>query len=367
MKIDAVRFAFKRFDSADLGFRDLARELEAKGYPSPSGQGLDAQGNVARLLQDRAYVGTARGAQTAWGKYHSARAKTSCPSTATARPDGDRKPQEDAIAVEGAHEGIIPVACSIASNASYRSGETGPPADAGRGRLPARRADLLRTLREADGRQHPARRRIGDGELAYEYAQYVCTTYAKFGRTASTTRLAAVTPSTPSGCSAGWSTTLQEVFLGPGRDALVQEIKSQLRAEPKANSGDVKRLEKRAADLDREVSRLVKAIRTLDAAELVEELAFVQAERDRVKAELAQAGRLTDPVDLDAEAERIADTMEIGEHLTTRTRRSYAKCSVNSCLGSTADGITSGEGMGSYAASSPRVRSGCGHNPWLPL
>ena len=109
---------------------------------------------------------------------------------------------------------------------------------------------------------------------------------------------------------------LQEVFLGPGRDALVQEIKKQLQGETKANSGDVERLQKRAADLEREVSRLVKAIRTLDAAELVEELALVQAERDRVKAEIVRAGRFTDPVDLDSEAERIADGLwEIGQHL----------------------------------------------------
>ena len=33
---------------------------------------------------------------------------------------------------------------------------------------------------------------------------------------------------------------------------------------------------KRAAELDREVGRLVKAIRTIDAAELVEELAIVR-------------------------------------------------------------------------------------------
>jgi hypothetical protein len=48
----------------------------------------------------------------------------------------------------------------------------------------------------------------------------------------------------------------------------------------------------------------------------VEELALVQAERDRVKAEIVQAGRLTDPVDLDAEVGRIADRLwEIGQHL----------------------------------------------------
>jgi hypothetical protein len=68
-------------------------------------------------------------------------------------------------------------------------------------------------------------------------------------------------------------------------------------------------LQKRAADLDREVGRLVKAIRTVDAAELVEELAIVRGERERVKAALADAGRLATPTDLAAEAERIADTL----------------------------------------------------------
>ena len=77
------------------------------------------------------------------------------------------------------------------------------------------------------------------------------------------------------------------------------------------------RLEKRAAELDREVSRLVKAIRTVDAAELTEELQIVRAERDRVRAELDQAGKLADPVDLDAEAQRLADTaLDLGERLT---------------------------------------------------
>ena len=38
-KIDAVHFAFNRFDQADLSIRDLARELEKKGYPSPTGKG----------------------------------------------------------------------------------------------------------------------------------------------------------------------------------------------------------------------------------------------------------------------------------------------------------------------------------------
>ena len=68
--------------------------------------------------------------------------------------------------------------------------------------------------------------------------------------------------------------------------------------------------------MEKEVNRLVKAIRTIDAAELVEELTLVQTERGRVKAQLIEASKHTDPVDLDAEAERIADGLwEIGQHL----------------------------------------------------
>ena len=77
---------------------------------------------------------------------------------------------------------------------------------------------------------------------------------------------------------------LQETFSGPRRAELVQQVKAELTAASKANSGDVERLDKRAGDLDREVGRLVKAIRSIDAAELVEELSIVRAERDRVKA-----------------------------------------------------------------------------------
>ena len=40
VKIDAVRFAFKRFDSADIGFRDLARSWKRRATRAQR-QGLD--------------------------------------------------------------------------------------------------------------------------------------------------------------------------------------------------------------------------------------------------------------------------------------------------------------------------------------
>jgi hypothetical protein len=98
---------------------------------------------------------------------------------------------------------------------------------------------------------------------------------------------------------------------------LVAEIKRQLQAEAKTNTADTKRLEKRAAELDREVSRLVQAIRTLDIPELVEELAIVRTERQEVQEALRQSGRVQDDRSLDEEAEAVVDELwAMGEALS---------------------------------------------------
>jgi site-specific DNA recombinase len=308
-----VRFAFNRFADADLGVRDLARELEAKGYPSPSGKGWTHH-NVGRLLRTAAYVGTVQWGAKAWGKYHSAQGEDIVTANGNDK-NPRRKPKEDVIAVEGAHEGIIEPNLFIRVQAKLADRERKPSHR-------TRHFDYPLTGLIVCG--HCGKPMCGNslradnrtGEQVYRYQQYVCATYAGYGRDCQ--------HNTTCGRNAidatrvlGWIVhKLQEIFLGPGRDALVQEIKEQLEAEPKANKGDVQRLEKRATDLDRQVSRLVKAIRTTDAAELVEELTITQAERDRVKAELAQASKFTDPMDLDTEAERITDSLwSMGERL----------------------------------------------------
>jgi len=65
VRIEAVRFAFTRLDQADISIRDLARELEAKGYPSPGGKGWSHH-SVGKLLKSCAYVGTSQWGATAW-------------------------------------------------------------------------------------------------------------------------------------------------------------------------------------------------------------------------------------------------------------------------------------------------------------
>jgi hypothetical protein len=69
--------------------------------------------------------------------------------------------------------------------------------------------------------------------------------------------------------------------------------------------------------LDGEVANLVKLARMApDVAEVARELAEVRSERERIKAELARAGRTTCPPDVEREARRIADEVwRLGEAL----------------------------------------------------
>jgi DNA invertase Pin-like site-specific DNA recombinase len=306
-KIKAVQYAFKRYAEADISIRDLARELGAKGFPSPSGKDWTHH-HVTRMLRMKAYAGTAQWGVMASGKYHEAQADNIVAANGKHHTPR-KKPEQDIITVESAHEGIISldlfnrVQAKLPKSKSFQS---------------KRKADYPLSGLIFCGHCHQpmhgqtlfAKDRCGDKQ--YIYHNYVCSTYANdvnstCGRHPIDADLVL-----------GWLTNkLQEIYLGPGRDALVEEIKKQLQDEPKVKSNDLERLKKRLANLEKEVNRLVKAIRTTDIGELVEELSLVQAERGRVKAELAQAGKLTDPIDFDAEAERIADgLLEIGEKLT---------------------------------------------------
>ena len=304
-KIDAVKFAFERFDSADISFRKLARELEAKGFPRP-GEGW-TQSTVGRLLRSIAYAGTSQWGATAWGKYHEAQGEDIVPTGNGKRRGRRKKPLDDAIAVENAHEGIIPI--DLFNRVQSKLPQPKPY-------QPKRKTDY--PLAGLIYCEHCGAPMYGNSlsrkNGQYVYSQYICSTYANHNGPSNGT--CGRNPVDARQVLSWLTHKLQEVYLGPGRDALVQEIKKQLKAQPKANNNDLERLKKRAADLEKEVNRLVKAIRTIDAAELVEELSLVQAERGRVKAQLAEAGKLTDPVDVDAEAERIADGLwEVGQHL----------------------------------------------------
>ena len=318
-KVEAIRYAYHRTDTADLTLRELARELTAKGYPSPRGTGW-THTNVHRILTNRVYIGTSRWGMTAWGKYHEAQGEEIIPTkTGGNKPCKERrreKPEEDIIGVASAYEGIIPVDLfeRVQRKLKHWNGR-GPRKASAHREFPL--SDLIFC-------KHCGKKMIGEtgrgrnrqGELAYTYLRYVCGHYAKFGSDGQHNTTCGHHAVDAQRVLRWLVQALQEEILGPGRDALVKEITRELRTQAKAIHGDVARLQKRAGELDREVGRLVKAIRTIDAAELTEELQIVRAERDRIRAKLDQAGKLADPLDLDVEAQRLADTaMDLGERL----------------------------------------------------
>jgi DNA invertase Pin-like site-specific DNA recombinase len=278
-RLAAVRFAFQRFASADLSVRALAGELQTRAFPAPNGSGW-SDAFVGKLLDNPIYCGGLRWNRVGRGKYHR------LVEGEITRVDGDGKrpnDQADVIERDGTHQGIVPRKLFQAVQKKLAAGRHHPH---------ARRAEYpLSGLmfcahcgRPMHGKARQGQRVHGD----YHYHQYICGSYG-----------------TESGCGhftvsaarvAKWLVTaLQAEFLGPGRVELVAEIKRQLRAGAKTSKADVRRLTARLADLDQQVGRLVKAIRTTDAPELVEELAAVRQQRQAVQEALQQATRYQAP------------------------------------------------------------------------
>ncbi len=301
-KLDAVRYIFQRFSEADIGLRGIALELNRLGYPGPTGNGWSV-GALNRILKNPVYCGGYRWGAVAGGRYHNAQ------GDAIVTSSGDRrcKPAEDTIQVDGVCEAIISpklfdqVQRKIARRS--RNPSRARPAFPLKGLIVCEHCGnvLFGTTKT---------RRDRHGKLAYRYQEYLCSTYQR-SRGCGHHRL-------PAKAVHNWlAKALQQVFLGPGRDELVREIKRQLKSTAKTGKADTMRLGKRLDELDQEVGRLVKAIRTIDAPELARELADARTERDQVKAELARIASHTDPDDAQREAERVADTMrKLGERLS---------------------------------------------------
>ena len=162
---------------------------------------------MRRLLRTTAYVGTARWGATAWGKYHSARGEDIVSTNGNGKHRGRRqKPLEDAIAVEGAHEGIIPVALfNRVQRKLPQCEKTYRPSR--RARLSVGRLDLLRELRATDVRQLAPRARIGRAASGTNTLSMFAAPTSTTAVAVSTTQLAAGTPSTPAGSRLAGSQT----------------------------------------------------------------------------------------------------------------------------------------------------------------
>jgi uncharacterized protein (DUF4415 family) len=123
----------------------------------------------------------------------------------------------------------------------------------------------------------------------YAYQNYVCGSYEYFGldgfnnKTCGRHCLKAAR-------ALDWLIfRLREIYAGPGRAALLEKIDEKLKADNLPTGGEVERVERHIQELDRQVSRLVAAIRTTDSPQLAQELASAEKDRNLARAELEKA------------------------------------------------------------------------------
>jgi len=205
------------------------------------------------------------------------------------------KPQEEWILTPGAFQGIVPVD-------QFRRVQAKLP----QGSRKARRPKAVYPLSGLVYCEHCGKPMTGSRDQSGKVF-YVCSTYLRRGRQNST------------GCGKHkldarrlekWlANALRDYYLGAGRDELLAAIRRELKTEAKTSKADLKRLEKRAGELEKEVGRLVKAIRTTDAPELAEELQAVRVERQGVQEALQRAQALQDVKGIDLDAEAVLDEL----------------------------------------------------------
>jgi site-specific DNA recombinase len=306
VKLEAVRYLFERFDSADLSQRALAREMNEKGYPSPRGMGWTHQ-NATRILKAPQYVGTARWGATRWGEYYTADGEDIAERENGEKGKWGRKAEEDTIRAEGAFDGIISPALFKRVQKKLRRMSNK------RGKATRRNQYPLSGLiycehcgKPMRGETHYAADRKKTNKKAYRYVNYICSTYGAHGSD----------PVTNPNCRRhairaeevqGWLVdAIREAFLGTNREALVKSIRQQLKAKAKDTKGERPRLEKRLAELETEMGRLVKALRHTDAPELVHELETARREKEATEDSLRALKQVSTKADLDTEAERLA-------------------------------------------------------------
>jgi len=190
-KLDAVRYMFNRFLAADIGYRALAIELDAKGFPSPTGKGWQSPA-VAAILRSPSYCGKVRSGARTMASYHT---NAGDEIVSTSKPSGGSryKPIEDAVIVASGEPGIIDqkIFDRVQRRIVKRSKK-------GSKRAVFPLAGLI-VCEHCGAPMHGStvRRKDRNGKSVFEYRKYVCGTYSVFGKQGGRIRLAGITPSRP--------------------------------------------------------------------------------------------------------------------------------------------------------------------------
>lgn len=317
-KLATVRWLFETYGASDIGLRGLADQLNAKGVQGPR-KGPWYAASIRAILENRNYVGTYTWAKRREGKYHRVtggeiqrRDRAEVRLSRAGKPLAKDNPQEAWTVVENAHEAIVDAKVFEQVQTKLTKRKRQQPD----GSLPhypshTQRADtgyLLSGLvycGHCGCKMHGTAYTRRKNGKPYRYHKYVCSTYYRMGRC--------------SGC--GFHNIEQqqlvnavvkklqvEILGGDSTDRLRERVHAMLAEKASPDPSDAETLRKRLRQLDQEIDRA--ADRLLRAPDdlldvLAPKVSAMRKQREIVAAELENAERSAQPIDVDTETDRI--------------------------------------------------------------
>ena len=244
------------------------------GYPPPSLKAWSTS-HVQRLLTNPAYGGVSRWGASAWGTYFEAKGENviSC-GKVKVKGRQRKKPVEDAISIAGVNDGIVAPdlfkrACRKATPLGRRQRYTANNRYPLSGLLFCTHCGRRMVAASSQVRNHK-------GQLLFTLQKYLCSLYAEYGRNELNNTTCGHHTIRAERVSGWLAYKLKEVYLGSGRDVLIEKIKAKLCGAASPNRAKWNGWRSTTEEFDRQVNRLVGAIQTTEAAELVERLATVK-------------------------------------------------------------------------------------------
>lgn len=311
-RVATIRWIFETYAETDIGLRTMADRLNNRGLPGPGGDKW-WMNTIREILKNEAYVGTFVWAKRRLGKYHRVAA-----GEIRVRTGGEGvkiNPREERIVKPEAFPALVDKAIfeRVQEKLIVRKKRTCSHKKTNGDRY------LLSGIVVCGHCGKPmygtAKSRTKAGKR-YAYPKYICSSYQTIGR--------------GSGC--GYHTVdqgdllafvlrkLQEAVLcGGKRDVLRERIVERLAGRRPDGPDQLKQQRSRIAEVDRElehgIKRLLRAPENL-ANQMGDELSKLRRQRDRLADELSRAEAVTDPGDIEAQADMLVERLwTLGEEL----------------------------------------------------
>jgi DNA invertase Pin-like site-specific DNA recombinase len=272
-KAEAVRLIFKLYDQGET-LCAIAQELYQRGIPSPRGQTHWTRSVLHRLLKNRRYTGDWTWGVHASGKRHRY-AKDALRETRRAEKTQDTNPLDAWVVIPDTHEPLVDREAFERVQARLRGNKARTtPIPGGGGFALSKMLVCGHCGCSLTGITFRGRR------------EYLCRGYIAYGRTYCTRNTVAEKPLVNV-----LIRKLQQTFLDPDR---LQELRAEMVALEKArrSDGNLGRLRKRCAELERQIDRGNGNLAILPADRLPGVVAKIrewERELESVRAEVKRA------------------------------------------------------------------------------